>query len=452
MQITKDLFGSVAQTFTVSACLFTGLITAHSQTLPARPVWLSEMSLTLKESYDDNLYLSGVNPKLFPSSYVVPNGSVAALRNRSSFVTTVSPKIVLNLAPLFGEDAFLKSLSFGYAPEFAIYHDASSESYDAHRFITSLKGNAGDFSLSAENCFTYVDGSKFGPTYPGALYNALMNAAPRERREQIQDRAAVSLRYGRENWFVRPVASLAYYDLMTAQLNVTGYQSYVDRYDANGGFDIGGKILQDTYLTLGYRYGYQFQQKFAYSPYSSPNDYHRLLAGIEGKPWHWLDVKIQGGPDFRLYEEDSATRITPVNDHSPVKYYVDAALAATVSARDTVTFKCKDWEWVSSIGKVPYLDSSYELGEHHVINKHLSMDVSGRVATMDFTAADLSTCHRDDAQYTVNAGATYAINTHASVAVNYSHDFGRNLEDGIATPKTRDFEHNLISLAGTFRF
>ena len=74
------------------------------------------------------------------------------------------------------------------------------------------------------------------------------------------------------------------------------------------------------------------------------------------------------------------------------------------------------------------------------------------MGTMDYTSANLPTCRRDDAQYTVAAGATYTFNPHASVAVNYNHDLGRNLEDGIATPHSRDFERNIVSLAGTLKF
>src|ERR1035437_1165218 len=47
------------------------------------------------------------------------------------------------------------------------------------------------------------------------------------------------------------------------------------------------------------RPGLPQEEQYSFSPYSSPNDYQRVLFGLEGSPWRWLDVKFQGGPDFR---------------------------------------------------------------------------------------------------------------------------------------------------------
>ena len=104
---------------------------------------------------------------------------------------------------------------------------------------------------------------------------------------------------------------------------------------------------------------------------SSPNDYQRVLLGLEGRPWKWLEVKIQGGPDFRSYEGDSATHITPVNDLNPVKYYGEALLIAKLTAADTLTFKYKQWQWLSTLGKVPYFDSTYDLSYHRKLTSKL---------------------------------------------------------------------------------
>ena len=42
-----------------------------------KPVWLTDLSLGVKESYDDNVFVSGVTPNNLPP-YVTPPGSVAA--------------------------------------------------------------------------------------------------------------------------------------------------------------------------------------------------------------------------------------------------------------------------------------------------------------------------------------------------------------------------------------
>jgi outer membrane protein assembly factor BamA len=240
--------------------------------------------------------------------------------------------------------------------------------------------------------------------------------------------------------------------MMTEQLDVTGYQNYCDRYDVNGGPDFGYKINSQLAATLGYRYGYQYQQQFSFSPYSSSSDYQRVLLGLEGKPWHWLEVKLQGGPDFRNYQGDSPGHITPVNNLNLITYYGEATLVATLTSKDAVTFKYKQWQWVSSCGKVPYFDSSYDLSYHRRLTDKLGFDLGGRLIEADYTSGNLAASKRDDLQYTVSTGLGYAFNTHASVNLTYAANFGRNAQNGITNPQTRDYDEQLISLAALFKF
>ncbi len=424
-----------------------------------KPAWLMDLSAGVKEGYDNNVFLSGVDSKYLPPVYTVPPGSVAALKDRWSWVTIVSPKIGVNFAPLLGIQKSLQTLSLAYAPDLAIYHDQTSESYDAHRLAAAVKAKADSFSFGLDDTFAYIDGSKWAPVYPGGFVTAYNTAAPRERREQIQDRATVYFQYDWTKWFIRPTASLLYYDLMTVQTNVTGYQNYVDRYDVNGGGDFGYKITSKLAVTLGYRYGHQYQQQFSFSPYSSSSDYQRVLVGIEGKPWKWLEFKIQGGPDFRDYQPDSinptpgsTNHITPVNNQHLITYYGEASLAATFSPKDTLTFKYKQWQWVSSVGKVPYFDSTYDLSYHRKLTDKLGLDLGGRLLTANYNSGNLPACKRDDWQYTLSAALGYAFNPHASVNLAYVLNLGRNAQDNIVNPQTRDYDQQVVSLAALFKF
>ena len=409
-----------------------------------KPAWLTDLSLNLKESYDDNIYLAGNGQ---PTSFTVPAGSVAALENRASWVTTVSPKLGVNLAPLFGDQKVLQALSFAYAPDFAIYHDQPIESYDAHRFTTAIKAKADAFSFNLDNGFTYIHGSQVAPFYPGAFYSAWGIVAPRERREQIQDRAAVSLQYDQENWFIRPAASLLYYDLMTEQQNIPGYLNFSDRYDVNGGADFGYKVEPQLALTLGYRYGHQYQEQFSFTPYSSSSDYQRVLVGLEGKPWKWLDIKFQGGPDFRSY-----AGTTPVNNLHPVTYYGEGTFAATLTDKDALAFKYKQFRWVSCLGKVPYIDSQYDLSYHRKLTSQLGLDLGAKLLSADYSIGNLPSCQRDDLQYTVSAGVNYTFNTHISANLAYSRDMGRNTQDGVVNQQTREYDRDLVSLGAILKF
>ena len=89
-----------------------------------KPAWLTDLSLGVKESYDDNLLL------------VSGNG----LSPQSSWVTTVSSKIGFNFAPLLGNQKTLQTLSLVYAPDFNIYENAPSQNYDAHKIGGMING------------------------------------------------------------------------------------------------------------------------------------------------------------------------------------------------------------------------------------------------------------------------------------------------------------------------
>ena len=416
----------------------------------SKPVWLSEASLGIKESFDNNVFLSGVDSKFLSTSYPVPPGSVAALKDEGAWITAISPRVGINLASLLGNQTTFQTLSLAYVPDFVVYHDRNSENYNAHRLLTAVTGQAKAVSFNADNNFLFVDGRDLAPVYPDSLFSSFVTSSARERREQIQERANISVQLDRENWFLRPQTSLLYYDFMTRQLNPAsfpGYQNYVDRLDVNGGADVGYKITSNAAMTLGYRYGRQYQQQFAYSPYSSSDDYQRVLFGIEGRPWKWLEVKIQGGPDFRSYA-DSA----PMNYRQPMKYYGEATVTATFTPKDTLIFKSKQWQWLSSLGKVPYYESLYDLSYHHKLTEKIGWDLGGRLMSWDFTSGNLSTCRRMDLQYTASTGLGYAYNEHLNFNLAYTLDFGRNDLDGVVNPQTREFDQQLFSLAAKWKF
>ena len=407
-----------------------------------KPLWLTDFSLGVKEGYDDNLFL--VSGKGAPT--------------RSSWITSVSPKIGFNFAPLIGDQQTLQVLSLGYAPDIVTFHDATTESYSAQRFATTIKAKTDTLSLSLENGFNYVDGSKVAPTYapPDDLRSAFATAAPRERRAQFQDRAKMFLQYDWDTWFVRPTASLLYYNLLTDLSTAVGYQNYADRYDLNGGADLGYKLSPNVALTLGYRYGHQYQQQFPLPGptflLSSSSDYQRALLGMEGKLFSWLTLSMQAGPDFRVYEPNSPTHITPLLNRFLTTYYAEAALTAEISPRDAVSFKYKQWQWVSSTGKLPLFDSLYDLSYRRKLCKDLALDLGGRIQSSNYTMGNVASSLRDDYQFSVLAGLTYNLTPNVVFSGTYGADFGRNEQSNIALYQYRQFNHQQGFLGVTFKF
>jgi opacity protein-like surface antigen len=422
-----------------------------------KPAWLTDFSLGLRESYDDNILL------------VSGNG----LQPHGSWIAGISPKIGFNFAPLLDVDSPYKALTFVYAPDINIYHDAPEESYDAQRFMDSIKLAEDNFSLGITNSFLYNNGSRTAPTYaeseaPGGntldrFRNFFAFAAPRERRDQIQDRSTVMMQYDSGKTFIRPVASLLYYDLRTVFHNTgaapyIGYQNWPDRYDANGGADWGYRLTPSLAVTIGYRYGHQYQQQFPSSITSdfhySSNDYQRALFGLEGSPWSWLTFKAQAGPDFRNYNSNAG-----VDNYHPIFVYAEGSATATLTANQSLSFYTKEWEWVSSAGFVPYYDSTYALTYHWNATRRLGLDLGGKILNADFHSghdlAGLEPSVRNDIEYAISVGVNYAFTPHLSASLAYNYTLGRNLLKNLSPtlgPAYRDFDDDLATLGVQYKF
>jgi hypothetical protein len=406
-----------------------------------KPAWLTDLSAGVKESYDDNVLL------------VSGNGPMKA---QSSFVTSASAKLGVNFAPLLGDQSILQTLSLGYAPELNVYHNAPDETYSAHRFTNALKGKTGDLSFSLDSATAFINGSDTAPIYEGddKYRNGFASLVPKERREQLQERAKAVIQYDLGSFFFRPTASLLYYDMMTALKSTAGYQNYPSRADVNGGIDFGYRLTKNLAVTLGYRYGHQYQQQMSEAidsnQFASGSDYQRVLLGLEGKPWHWLTISLQGGPDFRLYDSTAA-----VTDHHDITYYGEASATAEITSKDSLSLKYKQWRFVSYTGRIPYFDSNYELTYHRKLTDQLSFDLTGRIASFDFTCATdpKESNQRNDYFYSINPGLTFAFTKNFSVTASGSIEFARSVQDNPpGGSEYREFDHNVASLAANYKF
>jgi len=282
---------------------------------------------------------------------------------------------------------------------------------------------------------------------------------PRERRRQIQDRAKIVIQYDLGQFFVRPAAELLLYDMMTDLRNTTpypGYQNYPSRNDVNGGADVGYRLSKDLAVTVGYRYGNQYQRQMPVSvdssQYDSSNDYQRALVGLEGKPWKWLTFSILAGPDFRSYGANAG-----VSDRTPTTYYGEANVVAKFSPNDSLAFKYKSWRFVSYSGRMPYTSGDYDLSYRRKVTKSLTLDLTGRVGTSDFTCGYDPTPklanQRDDVIFVVSPGLTYSFTPNLSVNFAYTLQVARNMQDNPpGGAPYREFNRNLVSGGALFKF
>ena len=396
-----------------------------------KPVWLKELSLGLKESYDDNLL--GVSGNGMPRSY--------------SWTTTLSPKIGIDLAPLFTDQNVLQVFSFNYEPGLSMYSQASEENNNAHRILNKLKTKTDNTSFNFDNSFVYIDGSSIAPIYSGAdsSRSCYAHAFPRERRNQYQDRAKIEFQLDLDPFFIRPAGSLQYWDMLTVQRAVSGYQNWVDRYEANGGVDVGRKISSQAAVFLGYRYGHQYQDKVINSNYSGTNNYHRTFIGIEGKFFNWLTLSVLGGPDFRSYDDTA-----PVNDHNQVNFYGESALTAQISKQDSLIFKYKGSRWVSSTGQAPTFDTGLDLGYRRKFDIPLVWNLNCQVKNADYTVGNLNSGSapslRNDWLYNFSTGVSYDFNAHVGINFNVAANLGRNEQSGIPNAEYRQFDECLTAV------
>lgn len=435
-----------------------------------KPAWLSDLSVGLKECHDDNILMVAEK-----------NATLTGLSPQSSWVTTISPKVGFNFVPLLGSPPPVQTLSFVYAPDFVAYHEAQPESYIAHRLAQVIKGKDDALSFSLDNAFLFNEGDKTAATYAlnqtaadgqfDKNRSAYATATSRERKAQIQDRATIILQYDWDDFFIRPTASVLYYNFQT-DLHKTvaapykGYQNYADRSDANGGADLGFRLTKDFAVTAGYRYGHQYQQAFDPSidassvngrQMQSSANYQRFLLGVEGKPLHWLSGKLVGGPEYRDYNSAA-----PVDDYHPRNYYGEASVTATINPSQTLALTYKHFQWLSSTGKIPYSDSTYALAYHLSATKELGIDLAAKYLNSDYTCGSTvktaNSSLRNDAMYVYSAGVSYAFNPHCSVSATYTYNAGRNklksAGDLIANVPVgyREFDQHLVALSGQYKF
>jgi hypothetical protein len=424
-----------------------------------KPAWLSDLSVGIKEGYEDNVM--GVSGLGMPE--------------QSSWVTDVALKFGVNFVPLLGDQHAVQTLSLIYQPDFFTYSGISQENYDAHRLIGTIKGKADNVLFSLENSFLNIDGNKVAPIYAlnqiaGAagnqndkFRNNYAHGPARERREQIQDRYTAFLQFNVGDYFVRPISTLTYYDLKTDLHNTTpapykGYQNYADRYDVNVGVDFGRKITPNLWATLGYRYGYQDQQQFAPSitadRHYTSGYYQRALLGLEGKLGKNMTMKLAAGPDFRDYDEH-----TPINNLHTTRYYAEATVSVLLAPDQTLNLNYKKWMFVASTGIAPYVDTTATLGYHWTVNKQWGLDLGARFLEANYTMGNdyLGTAPslRDDLDYGVSMGLTYAITPHFGANFTYAYDKGKNGYHNLPAnlfPEYREFDHNLVTFGLQYKF
>lgn len=382
--------------------------------------------LTLKETFDSNVYLQDVEPS--------PAVTNAAKPFQESFVTSVTPRLAFDWKPLTEFN-----LTLSYAPELVWYHSEPSEDHVAHRSALSFSGKVKDVVWEQFNTLTYIDGSEEGLTFGGPGGAPAIGGIPiRERREALIYRNGFRAFHPRGDWFFRPAAASYIHDFMTKvrpPSQYPYYQNYVDRNDFNAGLDVGYKALKDVYFVLGYRYGFQEEPPLPGQPWYYSNNYNRLLAGFEGRITDWLKMAVALGPDFRNFYGETR----PGFDRHHTVLFVDAAVTLMPSKQDTIIFTMKQFEQPAFGVPSSYEDITYDLVWRHRLDQRFSAGLGFRAYGGDW----LPPIQRDDWIFTPSVSVNCVLNKHWSGELSYSYDW---VDSRVPNTEGREFTRHLVSL------
>ena len=432
-------------------CLITVLVSAHG--VSAQGWKLSDKltlkaDLTLKETYDDNVYILDTppNPTLTP-----PAGYTIREPELGSFVTSITPNLLLTYKPCA---EFTATVS--YAPEFTWYASAHSEDYVAHRAAINFSGKMNEVSYEWLNSAVWIDGSDMGlmTMRPGDI--AAVGGIPlRDRRDAAIYRDSFKLTIPVGKWFFRPVFTSYVHDFQTRQIanNSTEfvYSNYIDRWDVNGGMDIGCEVFDKTKLVAGYRYGHQNQGSvpnsagvITESPYI--NNYQRFLLGAEGTPAPWVKLAVLAGPETRDWQ-----RATPAGfDRGETLWYVDALVTLLPTKQDTITFKMTRYEQPAFTSQSVYEDIKYDLVWRHKFSDKFTVGAGMTLYIGDWQDPVL----RDDWIYTPSLMASYAFSPNLTVDASWSYDNAVNQVTSTPTnyANGREYTRNLVAASLKYTF
>ena len=402
--------------------------------------------LTIKETYDNNVYILDSAPA---PAVVPPAGFTISERKKDSFVTSVTPALALNYKPCAAA-----ALTLSYAPEVATYHSAHSEDNVTHRGAVNLSGTIKGVSYESLNSVIWIDGSDLGPVTirPGDC-RAIGGIPLRDRRDALIFRDGLKVTVPAGKWFFRPVFSAYVHDFQTKQFPNSApssyiYDNFVDRWDVNGGLDVGFEVLAKTKLVAGWRYGHQHQGRLlgATSPYSS--DYQRILFGVEGTPVSWLKLGVLAGPDFR----DWCGATPAAFDRNELLWYVDATVTVLPTAGDTIALRATRYEQPAFTSHSIYEDIKYDLTWRHKLTGKWTVGAGLTVYIADWQAP----VNREDLILTPSAMTSYAFNKHLTGELSWSYDRAINEVSTTAAGATyadgREFTRHLVSLAFKYTF
>ena len=265
----------------------------------------------------------------------------------------------------------------------------------------------------------------------------------RERRRQWQDRAKLQAQADLGACVMRSAASLVAYDYQTRV--VPGDFAFTNRADAQAAVDLGWRQGPGSFWFAGARAGTQVQatEPLAGYQFEYSNNYWRLAAGWEGKPFEGTTVSVAAGPDFRDFTGHVDPTIFYGGRHrtSP---WADAAVASKLSPAVTLSGKATQSVFMSSVGRSAYIESCLESSLSWSASPTWTWRVTGKVHR----------CHyypllRDDLESFVGAGASVKLSANVTLNIDAFRHHAWNAVPGLSE---REFGRNVFTVGAAERF
>jgi hypothetical protein len=327
--------------------------------------------------------------------------------------------------------------SVAYTPTATAFGRVAGEDHQRH--VVALEGQARgeDWSAKVKLGGVLVAGPNHGGMFM-ADHNAFATGQLRERRDQAQGRADVSVRRDFAGGFARAVGNAVAYDLRSHAITAPMSDNFVDRGDLLGGFDLGHAwVRQEGWV--GWRVGHQEQDRDGGRASDRSNDYQRFLVGAAARgegAWKW---QIQGGVEAHDYAVGS------LGPTEVVAGFGDAELTWRASARTRWQASAKLGQGVSGSGLTSTRDGAFQVSVKQSRGATWEWVPSLKLQTANYDGRD-----REDWLFSAGLAVAWKPRKQATLTFSAQQELAR--DHGEIDRATREYDRTQLGVSAGWVF
>lgn len=270
-------------------------------------------------------------------------------------------------------------LDLGYRAEVFRFSGHASENHDDHRIRAGWIGTQGAASWDVSLNALWTNGGHLAPLYNVVGGAPALGSEPvRARRAQTVLKGAARVTVAQQGGWWRVSAAGLDQDFHTGF--ASGCAVYVDRGEYTAGAEFARELKPGLAWVAGARVGRQWQRdRPPVVALNSTSDLARVLVGLEGRWSPRWKLDLRAGPDLRRFTDDQPAEL----GHQRTAPYVEATVAWTPGAADSISLTGSHRLWPASSGRGLYEDSTWELGWKRRLNGEWSTRLGQKFADGD---------------------------------------------------------------------